>query len=210
MYFATPQNKRWRIIWNDGCFNFVKFVKASKHVYPVLLWWQDHVTLVRLQEFDTLICFLLYVLTHYVHSSVFLSPQVVSTTWSNPLSWPMMRQSGHAKKMVLKLPRLARCMLPGSCWAMTAVMQAGWRMAVSVTPSPTRAGAAVPLKLLLGSVASLTRSISCMECIVSRATTEPQHTSSKQLHTLTCINTYNNEHNNWEKENREKSTFKLW
>lgn len=100
------------------------------------------------------------------------SPQAVFTTWSTPPSWPMMRRCRLVSMMVLRLPKWARSSLPGNFWDMIAATQAGWRMAVSATPSPGQGGAAVLPRLPCASWGSQIKSISCMVSTASEHTTE--------------------------------------
>lgn len=104
--------------------------------------------------------------------SLSLPPQAVFTTWSTPPSWPMMKRCRLVSTMVLRLPKWARSSLPGNFWDTTAVMRAGWRMAVSATPSLGQEGAAVLLRLPCALWVSQTKSISCMASTASEHTTE--------------------------------------
>lgn len=99
-------------------------------------------------------------------------PQAVFTTWFTPLSWPMMKRCKLVSMMVLRLQKLARYSLLGNFWDMTAVMRAGWRMAVSATLSLGQEGAAVPLRLRCASWVSQIKSISCMVSTASEHTTK--------------------------------------
>lgn len=104
--------------------------------------------------------------------SLSFSPQAVSTTWSTPPSWPMMKRCKLVSMMVLRLQKWARYSLPGNFWDMTAAMQAGWRMAVSATLSLDQEDAAVLLRLRCASWVSQIESISCTVSTASEHITE--------------------------------------
>lgn len=105
------------------------------------------------------------------HSCSF-SPQADFTTWSTPPSSPTMRRCKLVSTMVLRLPKWARYLLPGSFWAMTVVTPAGWRMAVSATLFLGQEGAAVLPRRQCVLWGSRIKSISCTGSIASEHTTE--------------------------------------
>lgn len=100
------------------------------------------------------------------------SLQADFTTWSTPPSWPTTKRCRLVSMMVLRLLKWARYSLPGNFWDMTVAMQAGWRTAVSATPSLGQEGAAVLARLRCALWVSQIKSISCMVSTASGHTTE--------------------------------------
>lgn len=104
--------------------------------------------------------------------SLSFSPQADFTTWSTPPSSLTTRRCKLVSMTVLRLQKWARYLLPGSFWAMTAVMLAGWPMAASATLFLGQEGAAVLQRLPCASWASRIKSISCTGSIASEHTTD--------------------------------------
>lgn len=107
--------------------------------------------------------------------------QDVSIIWYTLSNLRMTRQCGHVKRTALTLPKLGRCTQHGSCWATTAVMQAGWQTAVYVTQSQDHADAAVPRRLPSASLVFQTRSTNSTASTATRATNECTNCITQEL-----------------------------
>ncbi len=98
--------------------------------------------------------------------------QDVSIIWYTLSNLRMTRQWGRVKRTTLRSPKSGRCTQRGSCWATTAVTQAGWRTAVYATQSQDHADAAVPRRPPSASLVSQTRNTNSTASTASRTTTE--------------------------------------